>query len=346
MASTLRVWRERRKDCDLLILENGRIRVTTWPDNGAAVLGFEDLERGFDVLWKNPIVQPPRRTLLAQPIERNSDLFDVLDGSWFVSLPIGFFPTEYFGAPIGVHGEFRSLPFDAQILEESRERVRVKVVGRSIRTPFVLERTWELHRDSYVLVWDETLSNRSGQARPCAWLQHPAFGGELLDGAELRVPARTIATYDFKRQVGSQIKQGYRGDWPLIPETASGGMRDCSKVPGQGSGLDHSVQMTDFSIGWGCLWNSRLHWGFALRWDEQLFPWAWSWADAGGIQDYPLWGQGHLITLQPSTSPVGAFPDLVAAGQVITIPAGGSVRTRLLCGFTNQPEAPWELAAP
>ncbi|MSO21717.1 MAG: hypothetical protein EXQ58_00380 [Acidobacteria bacterium] len=342
-SSPPRVLREQRKASELLILENGRIRVTIWPENGAAVLGFEDVERRLDVMWKNPLVQPPRRTLLTQPIERNSDLFDVLDGSWFLSLPTGFFPTDYFGAPIGVHGEFRSLPFEAEILEESLERVRVKVVGKSIRTPFVLERIWELERDSRVLKWDETLSNRSGEARPCAWLHHPAFGGELLHGAELRVPARTIATYDFKRQVGSQIKQGFRGDWPFIPEIASGAMRDCSKVPAEGSGLDHSVQMTDLSLGWGCLWNQKLHWGFALRWDERLFPWAWSWADSGGIKDYPLWGQGHMVTLQPSTSPVGLFSELVAADQVVTIPAAGSIGTRLLCGFTDQPDAPWEL---
>lgn len=340
-----RLRREQRNGADLLILENGRIRITTWPENGAAVLGFEDLGLQLDVMWKNPLLQPPRRTLLAQPVERNSDLFDVLDGSWFTSLPTGFFPTDYFGAPIGAHGEIRALPFAAEILEESRERVRVKVVGRSVRTPFVLERIWELARDSEVLRWEETLVNRSDRARPCAWLHHPAFGGRLIDGAELRVPARTIATYDFQRQVGTQIKQGYRGNWPLIPQT-SGGMRDCSKVPAAGSGLDHSVQMTDFAIGWGCLWNQAMRRGFALRWDEKIFPWAWSWANAGGIKDYPLWGQGHLITLQPSTSPVGSFAELMATGQVATVPAGGSVHTVFLSGFTTQPDDPWKLPQP
>src|SRR5690606_10009540 len=113
--------------------------------------------------------------------------------------PTGFFATEYFGAPIGLHGELRSVPFEVEILEESPERVRVKVVGKSIRTPFVLERTWELGRGSEVLVWDEKVVNRSGKDRPCAWQHHPTFGGALLHGAELRVPARTITTYDFKQ---------------------------------------------------------------------------------------------------------------------------------------------------
>ena len=338
-----RVRWEEREGAKLLIFENGRIRVTVWPENGAAVLGFEDMERALDVIWKNPLLRP-RRTLLTQPVARNSDLYDVLDGSWFVSLPTGFFPAEYFGAPIGAHGELRAVPFDVEILEESRERVCVKVVGKCIRTPFVLERTWELGRGSDVLAWDERLLNRSGTDRPCSWLHHPAFGGALIQGAELRVPARTIATYDFKRDVGSQVRQGYRGEWPYIPTTAADGpMRDCSRVPEAGSGLDHSVQLTDLEVGWGCLWNPPLRRGFALRWDERVFPWAWSWAHSGGIQDYPMWGQGHLITLQPGTSPVGPFSELVSSGQVAWVPAGGSIETRFLSGFTDQPDEPWVL---
>ncbi len=347
--SHLRIRRAHRHGAELLIIENRRIRVTIWPEHGSASLGFEDIGRKLDVMWKNPMVQPPRRTLLAQPIERNSDIYDVLDGSWFLSLPTGWFPTDSFGAPIGAPGEFRALPFESEVLEENRDRVRVKVVGRSVRTPFVLERIWELGRDSEVLIWEETLTNRSYKPRPCAWLQHPAFGGELIHGAELRVPARTIATYDFNRQIGTQVKQGYRGKWPFIPELQGGGMRDCSKVPAAGSGLDQSVQMTDLAVGWGCVWNQALRRGFALRWDERLFPWAWSWARGGGRgaqsvgEDYPFWGQGHLITLQPSTSPVGRFPELVSAGQVAMVPAGGSLSTRLLSGFTDQPDDPWAL---
>lgn len=336
-----RVRREHRHGADLLILENRRVRITISPQHGAAILGFEDLALGLDVMWKNPLLSP-RPLPLDQPVERNSDLYDALDGSWFVSLPTGFFPADYFGAPIGAHGEFRSLAFSTEVLEESAERVRVKVTGKSVRTPFVLERTWELARDATALRWEENLTNRSDRSRPVAWLQHPAFGGRLLHGAELRVPARTISTYDFKRQVGTQVKQGYRGEWPYIPETG-GALRDCSKVPAAGSGLDHSVQMTELAVGWGCLWNQDLRRGFALRWDEKLFPWAWTWACAGGIKDYPMWGQGHLITLQPSTSPVRPFPELVATGQVAVVPAGGSLQTTWLSGFTDQPDEPWSL---
>lgn len=325
---------------NLVVLENDHVRIVVWPDMGAALLDFVDKATGLDAMFKNPNVPRAQQHLLHQPVAGNSDLYDVLDGSWFLSAPTGFFPVDYFGASIGAHGEFRSLPWEWEILQPSADRVQVRVRGHSVRTPFVMERTWELASDSRVLSWDETLTNRSRSDRPCAWLHHPAFGGDLIVGAELKVRAKTVVTHHFDR---TQLKPSYRGPWPMVPLHSGNGERDCSQVPEAGNGVDHSIQMTDFDVGWGCLWNDRHQLGFALRWDEQFFPWAWSWAHAGGIEDYPMWGQGHLMTLQPGTSPVGNFNDLVKAGQVVTVPAGGSLKTRLLSGFTDSSDQIWDL---
>jgi hypothetical protein len=56
---------------------------------------------------------------------------------------------------------------------------------------------------------------------------------------------------------------------------------------------------------------------------------------------YPLWGEGHLITLQPSTSPVGRFPDLLKRGELLQVPAKGSVSTVMRTGFVDQARGPW-----
>jgi len=334
-----KAYRETAGKRELLILENEHVRVVVWPEMGAALLDFVDKASGLDIIFKNPNCKVAQRHLMTQPVQGFSDLYDVLDGSWFLSLPTGFHPTQYYGAPIGAHGEFRSLEWEVEILESGPERARVKVTGNSVRTPLVMERIWELGAGSRTLAWEETLHNRSGKERGCAWLHHPAFGGDLIVGAELRVPAATVV-HDFK---GAQLVAGHRGPWPKVPLAGTDGSRDCSKVPEADSGVDHSIQLTDFEVGWGCLWNEERQLGFAMRWDENFFPWAWSWAHAGGNEDYPMWGQGHLITLQPGTSPVGPWESLLESGQVKTIPAGGSVQTRMLTGFTNDPDAVWEL---
>ncbi len=296
-------------------------------------------------MWRNPYGQPPRLRLLDQPVASGSDLYDVMDGSWYVSLPNGFFPGSYFGAPLGTHGELRALPWTVEKISRTADILRVTLRGASVRTPLVYVRELTVRRTSAQLGWKETVQNRCDQDLPIAWLQHPTFGGDLIDGARLVVPAKTVRIFNADHPEAMQLKAGYSGAWPMVPERDTGKLRDCSVAPAKASGVDHSVQLTDFSEGWGCIWNEARKLGFALQWDLQKFPYAWSWANGGGGKHYPMWGAGHLMTLQPSTSPVGRFEDLQKNGSLLIIPAKGEVSTWMTTGFVTQSNGPWEGAS-
>jgi hypothetical protein len=325
----------------LLVLENAFCRVALWPDMGGAIVSYVELPSGLEIIWRNPYGQPARSSVLDQPMRNGSDLYDVMDGSWYVSLPNGFFAGDYFGAPLGTHGELRSVPWEVTDVSSTRDELRATLVGRSVRTPLIYRRELTLRRDSSLMRWRETLENRWSQPLPVAWLQHPTWGGPLLDGARLITPARTVRVFKADEPGDMQLESGYHGQWPHVPERASGRMRDCSVVPPAGTGLDHSVQLTDFDAGWGCVWNGGRGLGFGIEWDLKTFPYAWSWNCAGGGSRYPLWGEGHIITLQPSTSPVGRWPDLLGAGAVLTLPARGSVSTTMSTGFVHTASGPW-----
>lgn len=296
---------------------------------------------GIDVIWNNPYGHPPRSRLLDQPVAHGSDLFDVMDGSWYVSLPNGFFAGDYFGAPLGTHGELRAVPWTVETIRRTAGAVTAVLRGPSVRTPLVYLRELTVRAGSPFLEWREAVQNRSAEALPIAWLQHPTFGGPLLAGARLLTPARTVHVFQADHPQAPQLQAGYSGKWPYVPETVGGALRDCSIVPAEDSGLDHSVQLTDFSAGWGCVWNEGRQLGFSLQWDLETFPYAWSWACGGGIRHYPMWGEGHIITLQPSTSPVGRFPDLLNSGKLLMVPARGEVSTRMTTGFVTDPNGPW-----
>lgn len=333
-------WR-RDGDRRLFVLENRFTRVTIWPGKGGAIVSHIDRASGLDIIWRNPCGQPPRLHTLDQPTAGGSDLYDVMDGSWYVSLPNGFFAGDYFGAPLGTHGELRAVPWTVTAFRATARAAQVTLEGRSVRTPLVYTRTLTLHHDRPWLEWEETLANRWSEPLPVAWLQHPTFGGPLIEGARLLVPARTVQVYRSDHPAAQQLVAGHRGPWPHVPVTAGGAPRDCRIVTPPGSGCEHAVQLTDFPAGWGCIWNETRQLGFALEWDARLFPWAWSWHCSGGLREYPLWGEGHLITLQPSTSPVGRWPDLLQSGAVLRVPARGAVSTRLRTGFVTQAEGPW-----
>ena len=324
----------------LLVLENAFCRVTVWPEMGAAISGYVDLASGIEIIWRNPYGHPPRSRLVDQPVGSGSDLYDVMDGSWYVSLPNGFFAGDYFGAPLGTHGELRSLPWAVESIDKSATAVRVTLVGKSVRTPLVYRRTLTLDRDSAAMTWVETLENRWSSPLPVAWLQHPTFGGPLLDGAKLIAPAKRVQVFKADDPSAMQLESGYDGTWPWVPERGTGKMRDCSIVPPAGSGFDHSVQLSGFEAGWGCVWNEQRRLGFAMEWDLATFPYAWSWNCSGGHQTYPLWGEGHIITLQPSTSPVGRFADLLRERKVLEVPARGKISTVMVTGFVNGPHGP------
>jgi hypothetical protein len=258
----------------LLVLENSFCRVEVCPEQGGAITSYVDRATGIDIMWRNPYGQPPRTRVLDQPMGAGSDLFDVMDGSWYVSIPNGFFACDYFGAPLGTHGELRCVP------------------------------------------WYVTDIRRI-------------------------TPARTVAVFKTDQPELIQLQAGYSGKWPHVPERIGGAMRDCSIVPPADSGRDHSVQLRDFEAGWGCIWNEKRGLGFSLQWDLATFPEAWSWCRGGGPNRYPLWGEGHIITLQPSSSPVGRFADLLRAGQLPLVPAKGELSTVMHTGFVKKSEGPW-----
>lgn len=304
-------------------------------------MSYVDRATGFDIIWRNPCVQPPRRRILDQPVSGGSDLYDVMDGSWYVSLPNGFFPCNYFGAPLGTHGELRAVEWKVTSLESAAKTLSVTLEGRSVRTPIIYRRQLTVHAGDPLLRWIETVENRAAEPLPVAWLQHPTFGGPLLDGAKLLTPAKTVRVFAADNPEALQLQSGYDGKWPFVPERGTGKLRDCSIVPPAGAGLDHSVQLTDFSAGWGCVWNESRKLGFGMEWELDKFPYAWSWNCSGGVRQYPLWGEGHIITLQPSTSPVGRFSDLLEKKALMTIPARGSVSTTMTTGFVTRGEGPW-----
>jgi len=62
------------------------------------------------------------------------------------------------------------------------------------------------------------------------------------------------------------------------------------------------------------------------------------------VERYPLWGEGHIITLQPSTSPVGRFDDLVKSGELLQLPGHGAVTTVMTTGFVQSAQGPWSAA--
>jgi hypothetical protein len=326
---------------EVLAIENERVRVVIWPEHGADIIEFRNKATDLDVLWKNPRVWPLRARPLGLPHASRSEFYDVFHGGWFVSAPNGFFPSDWpaaGGAPIGCHGEMHSLSWEVAVVKCDADEVLVRASGRSVRTPLRLERLWKLVSGSAVLECREELYNDSGSRLPVAWQHHPAFGGPLICGAQVLTCARTVSVPPSSRPELSQLRPEYRGPWPYVPETSGIGRRDCSQAPAKGSPIEHVVHLHDFPYGWAAVWNESMQLGFGLKWEKDIFPYCWLWACGQGSSSYPLWGDCHTLTLQPSTSPLLPFAHLVERDEVTWVAPRGFIGSCIQAGFIRAPD--------
>lgn len=84
---------------------------------------------------------------------------DYYSGGWNEILPNGGPHVTYQGAELGQHGEISLIPWEYALLEDSPERVAVRLWVRPIRTPFFLEKTLSLEPRRAVLMIEERLTN-------------------------------------------------------------------------------------------------------------------------------------------------------------------------------------------
>jgi hypothetical protein len=83
---------------------------------------------------------------------------------------------------------------------------------------------------------------------------------------------------------------------------------------------------------WYALLNGRLGLGVELRWVGDVFSRAWYWAELAATQEYPWFGRGYAIAIEPSS--VGTDGLTPEAGVTLESQASRAVQLtlRLLLG--------------
>lgn len=333
-----RATRFTRDGLDLVAVENDRVRLVFWPAHGCDVIEFRHKGSDCDALWKNPYLQPPRLDPLPLPHAGRSEFYDTFHGGWLLSIPACFSPCDYYGAPMGTLGEYAQLAWSIDDIREEPKQVSVIFAVHGVRTPFAITRRVTLRTGEDKAGFHTTVHNGATQRLPLVWIEHLLLGGPLLDGGRVMTAAGNSVVPPTSRPGLTQLQPDSTTAWPMARES-TGGLRDLRQVPPRGSMLEHVVALEKFREGWGCLWNASLNLGFELRWDTEFFPRAWLWATGTGGADYPLWGSGHVLGLEPATSSPLPFRDLVERGEVRWIEAGAEIGTTLTAGFISREPA-------
>lgn len=327
-------WRGHR----LIVLENELLRVGVVASKGADILELRYKPRDVDFLWHSPHpLLPPAEYVptVAAPL---GAFFDHYAGGWQESLPAGNGAPTYAGAPLGLHGEVTTMPWDVRVQEDDADRVAVQFSVRARRTPFWLRRTMLLERERPYVRLDETLVNEGEEPMPFMWGHHPAFGPPFLaPGCVLDLPPAPVVVPEGMPY--GRYEPGRYDSWPLLRDRRDHPV-DASEVPGKDTRMADTLYL-DLSgrvTAYAAVRNPALGLGVGLEWDARVFPYLWSWQVYGGAWGYPYYGRTYHVALEPFNAPIGTLADAVRDGTGGRLGPGESLSTSLRAGALTNDE--------
>lgn len=315
----------------MLAFENEIIRVEVVVDKGSDITSFLHKPSDTDFMWHR---ESGLRRAPVDSIPRGTDEFvfvDGYEGGWQECFPNGGESVLYKGAQLPFHGELLAASWTVDVLEDRPEVVSVRLSLRTMRTPFVLEKTLALHAGSGALIIDERLINLADETMDVMWGHHPAFGPPFLDPSCRIDLSPCIATTDRAEPwPDSQLEYAREFPWPMAPRK-DGGVRDLSVIPGPESRIADWVRLTGFTEGWYGITNGARQVGFGLRWDAQVFRHLWFWHVFGGMPGYPWYGLNYNFALEPWTSyPDGGLNRAIDNGSALKVGPRQTIDTRFL----------------
>lgn len=284
----------------MVVLENETMQVCVLPEKGAEITIFQHKPTDTDPLfrWGNP--RFPARYPATIP-DSSGSFIDSYFGGWQEIFPSGGGPTQVKGASLGTHGEVFHLPWQWEIIEDKADKIAVRFWIRTLRTPFLLERTMSLEESKSILTFQETVTNEGGEEMPFMLGHHPAFGAPFLDSScILDAPAEGVEVHAGEQVASNRLVPGSSGNWPNMVGK-NGASLDLRYIPGREERAYDMFYLTRLREGWCALTNRNRELGVALVWDVEHFPVLWVWQNFCGLSGYPWYSKAYALGLEPFT---------------------------------------------
>lgn len=309
----------------LLSLENSLLKVVFALDKGADIVEFVYKPRDLDFMWHsyqglNQIKQTP------SVASGGGNFLDSYAGGWQSLLPTYGAPCDYYGAPMGTHGEACLASWTCHVLEDQPQCVQVEMRAQLTRSPLVITRLATLREGESALALEESFTNTGTGTLRYMWGQHPAFGAPFLEeGVHIRVPGQPQVTFPRKfLNDQCSFDQQTTGAWPLLLDRG-GQQVDVSRAGAFADKQNLEYYLHGLQQGRYEVVNDRLGLGFALAFDPTAFPYLWVWALYGGGPAYPWYGRAYVLAVEPLCA---VPPDFTAAQAAGVLPVIGPGETR------------------
>lgn len=311
---------------EMLSLENQKIKVVLALGKGADVVELVHKKTDTDFMWHS---YNPLKNVNTLPTVSSSlgTFLDGYAGGWQELFPAYGHPANIDGAEIGMHGEATIYPWACQVLEDTPECVKVLLSLRTIRTPYLLEKTVMLKEDDAALYMHQKVTNVGTVGQDFMWGHHPAFGFPFLDeSVRLHLPGEPTVAYWHLDDYVAPFDKDATGKWPLLPGK-DGKMVDMSRAYPREDKIYMEYSMYDLAEGCYELVNHNKKLGARMKWDKEVFPYLWVWGEYCGSQGYPAFGRSYVMAVEPYSSVPDTYELAKDAGTLLHLDAGQSMET-------------------
>lgn len=283
----------------------------------------------------------------------DASFLDYYAGGWQELFPNAGASCTYKGAELGVHGELCKIPWEYCIEEGHSGRVSVRAWVRTVRTPFLVEKTLTVEAGRPVLFIEEAVKNEGGETMDFMWGHHPAFGAPFLcEHCRLFVPAAGVETLDLPDSRQILPPDQHFASFPMV-KTKDGLDFDLSRILPPSARVSHTSFLKGLQDGWFALVNEQSGLGFAMNWDVKVFPYIWLWEELCGTPGYPWWWRSYVVGVEPQSSlSRGGLKGAIQEGTQLSLKPGETVRTQLCatsfvasgkpCGVSDEGEVRYE----
>ncbi|MCM8777098.1 MAG: DUF4432 family protein [Candidatus Omnitrophica bacterium] len=313
-----------------IIMENTIIRLEILADKGTDIVEFLYKPLDIDFMWRSPMPFYKPYLFITTAQGKLGNFLDWYPGGWQEIFPNGGGICEYKGAVLGLHGEVSLIPWRYNILEDTGEELSIKFYTHTYRTPFFIEKTITIEKDSPFVVFDEKVTNNGGEEMDFIWGHHPAFGKPFLSpDCIIRINKAKVLVGQGDGKSFTNLKQT-EGVWPLV-EGINGENVDISICPDEKDNVSDVIFLSELSEGKYEIYNQKLKIGFRLEFPLDVFRFIWFWRIGGGSFEYPWYGRNYNVALEPFSS-LPDLTDAVKRGDSLKLKAGTSITAQIKAG--------------
>jgi hypothetical protein len=312
MTHTCHLHRLTLEGFDALQLSNGPLSLTVIPALGGKISSILHLPSQREWLWRNPHLPYTAPQYAASYVER----YDTggLD-ECFPTVDPGPAPSEpWAGTLIPDHGELWGQPWECKIVEESQQRLSLRMTAYGVRFPYRFERTLTLEAGQSTLRLAYRLTNFAPLPMPFVWAIHPLLN--IAPGMRLHLPVEqvrlSVVTNPALGQPGDLLPWPVAGtvDLSLIPPHSVGQAVKLYTLPLTGPG---PVETGLSDPATGC--------GLFFRFDPAEITHIALWLNAGGWSPWADTPPYYNLGFEPGIGGADTLAEAVARNEVGLAPA-------------------------